>query len=88
MVAGQLYRGNNILQCQVSSVVGSVCRVNTGQARPAESMIDLSESEVKSGAPVERPVTVGDQQGGVTTSLLSPLSSLVSPDYNVWNIVH
>ena len=50
-------------------------------------MIDLSESEVKSGAPVERPVTVGDQQGGVTTSLLSPLSSLVSPDYNVWNIV-
>ena len=41
-------------------------------------MIDLSESEVKSGAPVERPVTVGDQQGGVTTSLLSPLSSLLS----------
>ena len=69
VVARQLYWGNNILQCQSVSQSASSdgarrqCLLGKHRARPglagwlAESMIDLSESEVKSGAPLRLRVT-------------------------------
>ena len=86
----QFYRGNNhILQCQsvsqsaqFSSWLGSlsVCLVNT---RPVNDRFIRVRGQVRSSG--RETCDSGRPTGrGYDLSLLS---SLVSPDYNVWNIV-